>query len=80
MVKAPWASAIVFPRLVPLAPALASTKAVVASWVVLVPGAAVGAVGAPVSAGLADSTSDPVPVRVVVPRNATTTELAAPPT
>lgn len=44
----------------------AVTNAVVASWVVLVPGAAVGARGAPVKVGLADRTKLPVPVWLVV--------------
>jgi hypothetical protein len=38
-------------------PPAAATKAVVASWVVLVPGAAVGAVGTPVKAGDAKGAS-----------------------
>ncbi|MFN6388498.1 MAG: hypothetical protein ACK4X2_09250, partial [Bacteroidota bacterium] len=45
----------------------AATKAVVAICVELVPGAAVTAVGVPVSAGLVDNTNDPVPVEVFVP-------------
>ena len=45
----------------------AATNAVVAICVELVPGAAVTAVGVPVSAGLVDNTTDPVPVDVLVP-------------
>lgn len=49
------------------APTAAVTNAVVAIWVVFVPLAAVGAVGVPVRAGLAERTADPVPVDVVTP-------------
>jgi hypothetical protein len=45
----------------------AITNAVVAIWVVLVPTVAVGAVGVPVRAGLAERTLDPVPVDAVTP-------------
>ncbi|WP_194977207.1 hypothetical protein, partial [Aquiflexum lacus] len=40
----------------------ASTKAVVAIWVVLVPSGAVGAIGIPDNSGDADKTTFPVPV------------------
>ena len=62
------AIAVTFPELVigPVKLALvvfaAVTNAVVASWVVFVPDAAVGARGVPVNAGEADKTTFPVPV------------------
>ena len=54
-----WLVATSYPVLISLI-----TKAVVATCVVLVENAAVGAVGTPVSAGLAESTTLPVPVAV----------------
>ena len=50
-----------------IAPIELITKAVLAAWVVLVPLDAVGTVGTPVKAGLAERTVEPVPVEVVTP-------------
>ena len=62
----------------PSAVVAAWTKAVVAIWVVFVPGDAVGAKGVPVSVGLALSTLFPVPVEVVTPVPPDVTGSAAP--
>ena len=53
--------------IVPSVPVAVTTNAVVAICVVLVPGAAVGAIGVPVKVGLALNTVLPVPVDDVTP-------------
>ena len=64
--------------IVPKVPVAAVTKAVVAIWVVFVPGDAVGVRGTPVKVGLALNTVLPVPVEVVTPVPPEATGSAAP--